>query len=267
MRWYLAQMISSRHLQDNLDKVDRHLAAAAGAGADAVQLPEMFAVFGGGVAKQLAASETEFTGPVGQHLREAARRYKLWIVAGTIPVFALNEARPRARMHVLDDQGELRAQYDKIHLFDAAVGDAQGQYRESDHYQPGNDVVTLETPWGHWGLSVCYDLRFPELYRLQRTRGVDTFVVPSAFTWSTGQAHWEVLCRARAIENASYLVAANQGGQHDEKRRTWGHSLMVDPWGEVEDVGEGEQGAVMDTDLARVESVRLKMPTHEHRRL
>ncbi|MEX2364974.1 MAG: nitrilase-related carbon-nitrogen hydrolase, partial [Pseudohongiellaceae bacterium] len=94
-----------------------------------------------------------------------------------------------------------------------------------------------------------------------------TFVVPSAFTWSTGQAHWEVLCRARAIENASYLVAANQGGQHDEKRRTWGHSLMVDPWGEVEDVGDGEQGAVMDTDLDRVESVRLKMPTHEHRRL
>lgn len=267
MRWYLAQMISSRHLDDNLDKVDRQLAAAADAGADAVQLPEMFAVFGGGVATDLATSEAEFTGPVGQHLREAARHYKLWIVAGTIPVFAPNETRPRARMHVLDDQGELRAQYDKIHLFDAAVGDAQGRYRESDHYQPGNEVVTLETPWGHWGLSVCYDLRFPELYRLQRTRGVDTFVVPSAFTWSTGQAHWEVLCRARAIENASYLVAANQGGQHDEKRRTWGHSLMVDPWGEVEGVGEGEQGVVLETDLKRVESVRLKMPTHEHRRL
>ncbi len=267
MRWYLAQMISSRHLEENLDKVDRHLATAAEAGADAVQLPEMFAVFGGGVAKELAASEAEFTGPVGRHLREAARRYKLWIIAGTIPVYAPNEAKPRARMHVLDDQGELRAKYDKIHLFDAAVSDAQGQYRESDHYQPGNDVVTLETPWGHWGLSVCYDLRFPELYRLQRNRGVDTFVVPSAFTWSTGQAHWEVLCRARAIENASYLVAANQGGRHDEKRHTWGHSLMVDPWGEVEGVGEGEQGVVLETDLTRVESVRMKMPTHEHRRL
>ncbi|WP_028669727.1 carbon-nitrogen hydrolase family protein [Saccharospirillum impatiens] len=267
MRWYLAQMISTRDLQENLVNVDRHLAAAAEAGADAVQLPEMFAVFGGGVAKALAASETEFTGPVGQRLRDAARRYGLWIVAGTIPVFAPNEAKPRARMHVLDDQGDVRAQYDKIHLFDAAVSDAQGRYRESDHYQPGQDVVTLETPWGHWGLSVCYDLRFPELYRIQRNRGVDTFVVPSAFTRSTGQAHWEVLCRARAIENASYLVAANQGGQHDEKRQTWGHSLMVDPWGVVSDVGEGEQGFTVETDLARVDSVRLNMPTHEHRRL
>lgn len=267
MKWYLAQMISSRYLQENLDTVDRHLAAAAETGADAVQLPEMFAVFGGGVAKELAASEGEFTGPVGQHLRDAARRYKVWIVAGTLPVFAPNEAKPRARMHVLDDQGELRAHYDKIHLFDAAVGDAQGRYRESDHYEPGSEVVTLKTPWGHWGLSVCYDLRFPELYRLQRNRGVDTFVVPSAFTWSTGQAHWEVLCRARAIENACYVVAANQGGKHDEKRHTWGHSLMVDPWGEVESIGEGEQGITLTTDLGRVESVRLKMPTQEHRRL
>ncbi|MEX0624665.1 carbon-nitrogen hydrolase family protein [Saccharospirillum sp.] len=267
MKWYLAQMISSRHLEDNLDQVDRHVQAAAEAGAQAIQLPEMFAVFGGGVARDLAAAETDFTGPVGQHLREAACRHGLWVVAGTVPVLMPGEAKPRARLHVLDDQGEVRAHYDKIHLFDAAVGDAQGQYRESDHYQPGQDVVTVKTPWGHWGLSVCYDLRFPELYRLQRSRGVDTFVVPSAFTWSTGQAHWEVLCRARAIENASYLVAANQGGQHDEKRRTWGHSLVVDPWGDVEGAGEGEQGLTIDTDLERVDAVRLKMPTHEHRRL
>lgn len=267
MRWYLAQMISSRDLQENMASVERHLAAAAEAGADAVQLPEMFAVFGGGVARELASLETGFVGPVGQRLRDAARRYKLWIVAGTLPVCAPNEAKPRARMHVLDDQGELRARYDKIHLFDAAVGDAQGRYRESDHYQGGSEVVTLQTPWGHWGLSVCYDLRFPELYRLQRTRGVDTFVVPSAFTWHTGQAHWEVLCRARAIENACYVVAANQGGKHDAKRHTWGHSLMADPWGEVETIGEGEQGVTLTTDLGLVQSVRLKMPTQAHRRL
>lgn len=267
MKWYLAQMISSRHLDDNLEQVDRHVQAAVQAGADAIQLPEMFAVFGGGVARELAADEVDFTGPVGQHLRESACRHGLWIVAGTVPVLMPGEAKPRARLHVLDDQGEVRAHYDKIHLFDAAVGDAQGQYRESDHYQPGQDVITVKTPWGHWGLSVCYDLRFPELYRLQRNRGVDTFVVPSAFTWSTGKAHWEVLCRARAIENASYVVAANQGGQHDEKRRTWGHSLVVDPWGDVEGVAEGEQGVTIGTDLARVDEIRLKMPTQEHRRL
>lgn len=267
MKWYLAQMISSRYLDANLEQLDRHMQAAAEEGADAIQLPEMFAVFGGGVARELAADEAEFTGPVGQHLREAACRHGLWIVAGTVPVLMPGEPKPRARLHVLDDQGEVRAHYDKIHLFDAAVGDAQGQYRESDHYQPGQDVVTVKTPWGHWGLSVCYDLRFPELYRLQRNRGVDTFVVPSAFTWSTGKAHWEVLCRARAIENASYVVAANQGGQHDEKRRTWGHSLVVDPWGVVEGVAEGEQGVTINTDLDRVEEIRLKMPTQEHRRL
>jgi nitrilase len=267
MQWYLAQMISSQHLNDNLDQVDHHLRAAAEAGADVIQLPEMFATFGGGVAMDLAAHEADFTGPVGQRLREAACRYGLWIVAGTVPVQLAGERKPRARLHVLDDRGEVRAHYDKIHLFDAAVSDAQGRYRESDHYQAGNDVVTVKTPWGHWGLSVCYDLRFPELYRLQRIRGVDTFVVPSAFTWTTGQAHWEVLCRARAIENARYLVAANQGGQHDEKRRTWGHSTMVDPWGVMDCTGEGEQGMTVTTERERVDAVRLKMPTHEHRRL
>jgi nitrilase len=267
MKWYLAQMISTRDPEENLDRVEHHLRKAADTGVDVVQLPEMFAVFGGGGARDVAVHESGFTGPVGQRIRDAARRYGLWIVAGTVPVQLPGEANPRARLHVIDDQGEVRAHYDKIHLFDASVADAQRQYRESDHFQAGSNVVTVETPWGHWGLSVCYDLRFPELYRLQRSRGVDTLVVPSAFTRSTGQAHWEVLCRARAIENACYLVAANQGGQHDEKRHTWGHSMMVDPWGTIEEVGEGEQGLTVETDLQRVEDVRLKMPTHEHRRL
>lgn len=267
MRWYLAQMISVRDTDANRAAAERHLAEAARRGCDAVQLPEMFARFATSQVADLADAETGFTGPVGGPLREAARRHGLWVVAGTVPVRLAGEARPRARLHVLDAAGEVRAHYDKVHLFDAAVGDAQGRYNESDHYQPGAaKVSTVETPWGRWGLSVCYDLRFPEFYRRQRAAGVDTLVVPSAFTRATGQAHWEVLCRARAIENACYLVAANQGGRHDEKRHTWGHSLRVDPWGEVTEVGEGETGLVVETDLEYLGEIRRKMPTWEHRR-
>lgn len=267
MKWYLAQMVSTANLNDNLKAVRRHLHAAADQGCDAVQLPEMFALFGTRDNAFIADHEADFYGPVGTPVRDMARQYGLWVVAGTIPVRVPGESRPRARLHVVDDHGEVRVHYDKIHLFDASVEDAQSSYRESDHFSAGRDVVTLETPWGHWGISVCYDLRFPELYRLQRDRGVDTFVIPSAFTWSTGQAHWEVLCRARAIENASYVVASDQGGQHDEKRRTWGHSLVVNPWGEVTGLGEGEDGLVAETHLEKVEQIRRKMPTQEHRRL
>lgn len=266
MKWYLAQMISTKSVEKNLEAVRAHMRDAAEQGCDAVQLPEMFAIFGTSDNAFVADHESEFQGPVGRPLREMARNYGLWIVAGTVPVRLAGETKPRARMHVLDADGEVRTHYDKVHLFDASVSDAQSNYRESEHFQAGDDVVTLDTPWGHWGLSVCYDLRFPELYRLQRDRGVDTFVIPSAFTWSTGRAHWEVLCRARAIENTCYLVAAQQGGQHDEKRRTWGHSLLADPWGEAVQVTEGETGLVVETRLDKVEKLRKRMPTQEHKR-
>lgn len=267
MQWYLAQMISTQDTEANLAAAEAHIAAAARQGCAAVQLPEMFARFGTSKNADIADREADFNGPVGQPLREAARRHGVWVVAGTVPVRVGDESRPRARLHVLDAAGEVRAHYDKVHLFDAAVGDAQGRYNESDYYQPGEPIIsTVDTPWGRWGLSVCYDLRFPEMYRRQRQAGVDTLVVPSAFTYRTGQAHWELLCRARAVENACYLVAANQGGQHDAKRHTWGHSLGVDPWGEVEQLGEGEAGLVVQTDLDRVAEIRRKMPSWEHRR-
>lgn len=267
MKWYLAQMISGASLETNLADARRHFEQAADAGCDAIQLPEMFALFGVRDLAFIADAESDFTGPVGEPLREMARNHGLWVVAGTVPVREPGESKPRARLHVLDSDGEWRAQYDKIHMFDAVVGDAQGRYRESDMYQAGSESAIVDTPWGRWGLTVCYDLRFPELYRQLRDQAVDTYVAPSAFTWSTGQAHWEVLCRARAIENTCYLVAANQGGQHDGKRRTWGHSMGVDPWGEVTQVGEGEAGLVYETDLERVNDLRQKMPVNEHRRI
>lgn len=267
MKWYLAQMISTRQVSDNLERVHWHLQQAASQGCEAVQLPEMFATFGQSDNQAIARSETDFNGEIGAQLREWARQYGLWIVAGTVPVQRPDEDRPRARLHVLDDAGELKASYDKIHLFDASVSDNQRRYQESRHYMAGNEVVTVDTPWGRWGLSVCYDLRFPELYRRLADAGAETLVAPSAFTWVTGQAHWQVLCRARAIENGCYLLAANQGGQHDEKRRTWGHSLMCDPWGEVTELAEGEGGLCVSTDPNRVREVRSQLPVHEHRRL
>ncbi|WP_108124747.1 carbon-nitrogen hydrolase family protein [Saccharospirillum mangrovi] len=267
MKWYLAQMISGPDTAANLAAVQRHLIEAQRQGCDAVQLPEMFARFGTSKNADIADFEADFNGPVGAPLRDWARQYRLWIVAGTVPVRVAGEERPRARLHVLDADGELRAQYDKIHLFDATVGDAQGRYRESDYYQPGEtDAKTVDTPWGRWGLSVCYDLRFPELYRRLRADGADTLLAPSAFTFTTGQAHWELLCRARAVENGCYLVAANQGGQHDAKRHSWGHSLMADPWGEVVQLGEGETGLCVETDMARLAEVRRNLPSWDNRR-
>lgn len=268
MKWYLAQLISTQDTPANLAAVERHMRAAADQGCDALQLPEMFARFGTSKNADIADSEADFNGPVGNPLRTMAQRYGLWLVAGTVPVRVNDEQLPRARLHVLDSDGEVRAHYDKIHLFDATVGDAQGRYRESDYYQAGEPAaVTVDTPWGRWGLSVCYDLRFPELYRLLRQAGAETLLAPSAFTYKTGQAHWQLLCRARAVENACYLVAANQGGQHDARRHTWGHSLMVDPWGEVEQLGEGDAGLSVTTDLDRLAQIREQIPAWENRRL
>ncbi|PTY37044.1 hypothetical protein BGP77_07100 [Saccharospirillum sp. MSK14-1] len=267
MKWYLAQLISTQDTSANVQAVERHMREAADQGCHAVQLPEMFARFGTAKNADIAEAEGDFTGPVGEPLRALAQRYGIWIVAGTVPVRIAEEPLPRARLHVLDGNGELRAYYDKIHLFDATVGDAQGRYRESDYYQPGEPkATTVDTPWGTWGLSVCYDLRFPELYRRLREAGAQTLLAPSAFTFKTGQAHWELLCRARAVENGCYLVAANQGGQHDAKRHTWGHSLMVDPWGEVTQLGEGDAGLVVDTDIERLQTVRANLPSWENRR-
>ncbi|MFG1497220.1 nitrilase-related carbon-nitrogen hydrolase [Saccharospirillum sp. HFRX-1] len=180
MKWYLAQLISTRDTSANLQAVERHMRAAADRGCDALQLPEMFARFGTSKNADIADFEADFNGPVGKPLRAMAQRYGLWLVAGTVPVRVNDEKLPRARLHVVDSDGEVRAHYDKIHLFDATVGDAQGRYRESDHYQAGEPAaVTVDTPWGCWGLSVCYDLRFPELYRLLRQAGAPPRRSPS----------------------------------------------------------------------------------------
>jgi nitrilase len=268
IRMLFVQMTSGASLQNNLDWVISELSGLQPGSVDMVILPEMFALFGSKEQQALAKQEVSFNGPVGSVIRRLATEHGVWIVAGSVPVMDTDaNSRPVARCHVVDHHGELMACYDKIHLFDANVTDNQGAYRESDDYSAGQNVVCFDSPWGKLGLAICYDLRFPELFRLLAEKEAQLVIVPAAFTYVTGKAHWEVLCRARAIENGFYIAAVNQAGQHDEKRQTWGHSMLVSPWGEFESLGEQAECGVFTADFCKVEQARSALPVHQHRKL
>ena len=262
------QMVSNNSLDHNLERAAILIRDAALQGASLVVLPETFALFS--AAKQLALGVDESFGAarVQEFLRQQAIANKLWIVAGTLPLAsAIDSQRVRSACLVFDDCGELRARYDKIHLFDVDVADKQGSYRESDTFEPGSEVVVLDSPVGRLGLAVCYDLRFPELFRLMFEQGVDVIVVPSAFTLATGEAHWLALLRARAIENQCYVVGVNQGGRHSASRVTSGGSAIIDGWGRVlAEAGRGEACLVSTVDLPALAQLRLDMPIAAHRR-
>tara|TARA_R100001440_G_scaffold49197_1_gene69050 strand:- start:48846 stop:49679 length:834 start_codon:yes stop_codon:yes gene_type:complete len=267
------QMVSGYDLDVNLEKARELLESARQKGAVVAVLPENFAVLN--TSQMLIVGQGERTpeGRIRRFLAEEARRLKLWIVGGSIPIAArpngdVLDHRVRAACLVYNESGEEVARYDKIHLFDAQVNDAQGNYRESDTFEPGEDVVTVDTPLGKLGLAICYDLRFPELFRALRARGAEWVTLPSAFTYQTGLAHWHPLIRARAIENQVWMVAAGQGGEHDAKRRTYGHSMIVDAWGAmVAEVSEGATVAVAELDQERTAHTRERMPVWSHRRL
>ena len=269
------QMVSGFEVEPNLVKARELLEEAADRGVSVAVLPENFAAFQSRHLLEIGRAEAGGEeGSIQAFLEREARRLGLWIVAGSIPMAtrpdgsAIEDGRVRASCLVIDADGRQVARYDKIHLFDAEVGDSQGRYRESAVFEPGDTVVSVDTPAGRLGLSICYDLRFPELYRRLREEGAEWVVVPSAFTHRTGEAHWEALLRARAIENQFWVCAPNQGGQHDERRRTWGHSMIVDPWGGV--VTELEQGpGVVDAqlDAEMLANTRSAIPVWEHRRL
>ena len=269
------QMVSGFEVEPNLVKARELLEEAAGRGLSVAVLPENFAAFQSRhlleIGKAEAGAEEE---SIQAFLEREARRLGLWIVAGSIPMAtrpdgsAVADGRVRASCLVIDAEGRQVARYDKIHLFDAEVGDSQGRYRESAVFEPGDRVVSVDTPAGRLGLSICYDLRFPELYRRLREEGAEWVVVPSAFTHRTGEAHWEALLRARAIENQFWVCAPNQGGQHDERRRTWGHSMIIDPWGGI--VTQLEEGpGVVDAqlDAQMLANTRSAIPVWDHRRL
>ncbi|MDO3720380.1 carbon-nitrogen hydrolase family protein [Marinobacter sp. chi1] len=268
------QMVSGRDIDVNLKEAGRLLEQAAAKGAAVAVLPENFAVLATDQMIRCGNREVEGDGLIRRFLADRARELGIWIVGGSLPVATRPDGsriddRVRSSCLVYDANGRQVARYDKIHLFDAMVEDAHGQYRESDTFEPGDQVVTVDTPAGVLGMAICYDLRFPELFRALREKGATWACLPSAFTWQTGEAHWHALIRARAIENQLWIVAPNQGGQNSERRKTYGHSLICDPWGRVVSERDQEGPGVVSGDLnmEQLTELRKRMPVWEHRRL
>ena len=261
------QMTSVNNIQTNLDTAKKLLQQAAGEGARMAVLPEMFptlSVENG----HIEAREHYGKGPIQDFLAEHAKALNLWIVAGTIPIASEDNQRVHAACLVYNHEGEVVARYNKIHLCDIKLHKGSQCYHESMKTIPGNEPVVFESPIGMVGLAVCYDLRFPELFRILVDKGAETIILPSAFISSTGEAHWEVLCRARAIETQCYVVAANQTGEHSGGRKSFGHSMIIDPWGKIlacETTDEGIVTAGIDFDY--VQTVRESVPIQSHRRL
>jgi len=262
------QMVSGPHVEANLLEAERLIARAADAGAKLVVLPENFALMGRREADKVAARETPGDGPLQHFLAAQAARRQLWLVGGTIPLAASDDRRVRASCLLYDDQGRLAARYDKIHLFDVQIVDSGERYAESATIEPGGQPVVADTPFGRLGLAVCYDLRFPEQFRGMVDQGMELLALPAAFTAITGQAHWEPLLRARAIENLCYVVAAAQSGRHANGRETYGHSLIIDPWGVIlEQLPSGPGVVVAEFNPGRLEHIRRQFPALQHRRL
>jgi predicted amidohydrolase len=251
---------------DNLARLSHLVAEAASAGASLVCLPEYCATYGMGERGLELGERPEDHHPELVFLRRLAKRHALWLAVGSLAV-AGGDGRVRNRSFLLDPEGTVRARYDKIHLFDVDLAGGE-RYRESDRIAPGAEAVLTATPLGRIGLSVCYDLRFPLLYRRLAQAGAEILLVPAAFTRTTGRAHWEVLLRARAIENGAFVVAASQCGEApDGTLARFGHSLIVGPWGEVlADAGEAEGLALADIDLAKVAEARTMIPSLRHDR-
>ena len=262
------QMVSGTDVQANLRSAGMALAQAAQAGAELALLPEYFCLLGQSEYDKLALAESPGAGPLQDFVAEQAGRHKLWIAAGTLPLKSTEPQRVLNSTVVFDPRGTQVARYDKIHLFRYAQGSES--YDEARTIAAGSQPATFELvsrdgwPW-RIGLSVCYDLRFPELYRQLQAH---LLLVPSAFTYGTGQAHWEVLLRARAIENLAFVAAAAQGGIHANGRRTWGHSMLVDPWGAVcAQLAEGEGLVAGEIDLDSMMGIRASLPALQHRTL
>ena len=256
------QMVSGPDVAANLASARRWMAEAAARGAQLVALPEYFCLMGLNDSDKLGVAEAPGQGPIQQALADAARELGLWVIGGTLPLWCDAPDKVRNSCLVFDDQGQRRARYDKIHLF--GFDNGSERFDEARSIQPGTQPVALDSPFGRIGLSVCYDLRFPELYRALAP--TELLMVPSAFTATTGRAHWEPLLRARAIENLAWVVAPAQGGLHPNGRRTHGHSMIIDPWGEiVAELAEGEGVLLAEIDYVRLQQARSSLPALQHR--
>lgn len=262
------QMNSGADVAANLAKADRLLGDAAADGCTLAVLPENFALMPLRGRDKATHAEEEGSGPIQDFLADAARRYTIWIVGGSIPLKSPETARVFGASPVFDSEGSLCATYRKIHLFDVDLADSEESYRESYSMYPGDETVVVATPGGSLGLTICYDLRFPELYRQLVDKGASLFSMPAAFTAVTGEAHWHTLLRARAIENLAYVIAAGQYGDHPDRRSTYGHSMIVDPWGQIlAELPAGDGHVAADIDTARLEKLRAEFPVLSNRRL
>lgn len=261
------QMVSTADVAVNLGEAERLIRQSLDANARLVALPENFALMGLTEFDKLDHKESDNDGPIQEFISRMARRYGIWLVAGTIPMKADDGNKVRAASLVYNDQGERVARYDKIHLFDVHVPGSDEEYNESDTIEAGERPLVLATPFGKIGVAVCYDLRFPELFRRMLDEGMEILVVPSAFTERTGAAHWHLLIRARAVENQCYVVAPNQGGEHANGRITYGHSMVVGAWGNVlSEIAAGPGHACAEIDSNQLEQVRASFPALQHRR-
>jgi predicted amidohydrolase len=258
------QMISSPDVQQNIASARRLVAEAAASGAQLVTLPEYWPIMGMTDVDKVAHAEQPGSGPIQDFMREAAREHGVWLIGGTLPLVSPDAGKVLNTTLVYDPQGRPASRYDKVHLFGFTKGDET--YDEARTIVPGQAVVTFEAPFGRVGVAICYDLRFPELFRAMGECML--MVVTAAFTHTTGMAHWEVLLRARAIENQCYVLASAQGGLHPNGRRTFGHSMLIDPWGEVKAVlAEGEGVVHGELDPAFLAQVRESLPALRHRKL
>ena len=264
------QMASGPNLDANLLEAKRLIRAAANDGASLIVLPENFAFMGQRCSEMVSVAEPAGEGQIQEFLSKQAKEHKVWIVGGTTPIISPGHTRIRSACLVYNDMGELAGRYDKIHLFDVQIVDDEidEEYSESKAIEPGDSTLVLDTPFGKLGIAICYDLRFPELFRELIDQGAEIIALPAAFTAATGKAHWEALVRARAIENLSFLLASAQGGFHVSGRETYGNSMIIDPWGTT--LGKLERGtgfvsATLDSDFLK--STRSNFPSLSHRRL
>jgi predicted amidohydrolase len=264
IRLAAVQMVSTPRLEDNVTAVARLVAGAAADGAQLIVLPEFFPMIGATDDARLAVREIPGDGPLQTLLSELSVTHGVWLVGGSIPLLGADPARALNSTLVFDPQGQQVVRYDKMHLFGFKAG--AESYDESLSIEPGDAPVAFDTPFARIGLSICYDLRFPEYFRA--LGDVDILILPAAFTATTGEAHWEVLLRARAIENQCYVIASAQGGRHETGRKTWGHSMIIDPWGEILSVlPTGEGWVCADFNRQRLETIRHRLPALKHRRI
>ncbi len=262
------QMSSGPEVDRNLLLAGSLIAEAAAEGCGLVVLPENFALMPVRGRDKALYAEAQGHGPIQAFLADTARHHRLWITGGSLPLSSSDPDRVYGASVVVDAQGETRAIYRKIHLFDVDLATSGETYRESNSMVAGDQAVLVETPAGKMGLSICYDLRFPELYRRYAREGADLFTVPAAFTAVTGEAHWQTLLRARAIENLAYVIAPAQWGRHADGRNTWGHSMIVDPWGKVlNQRAEGDGIVTADIDRASLVRLRREFPALDNRKL